>query len=355
MSTFRSLSAFVLLTAWMSAQTVTIGGTGALGCQNPGNPPTLSDGTFANATVNYSYDANLALLTLVVENTTVADVGNKTPLITVVGFNAPASVTNLQLLFQSGTSGAAPAWNMSAGPSAMGCFGNFTRTLQNAGGLNNGIGKAGANNAGAAGAAVIGPVTFVIGVTTAATLTTQDFLDALSTNPPGSFNVSTAARFQGSGPNGDGSGTIGAADECTELAISQDLGGACGLALDPVLSANPPVIGTNWTLSLNSDPAFGASLGFWFLSFPPVQTYTVPGINCNIYVDILNPNNFFLVTMFFTDANGDWSITVPLPDLQALVGLDLIMQIRLCSPNGPQGPLQPDWLSNGLRVKIGCL
>ena len=141
---------------------------------------------------------------------------------------------------------------------------------------------------------------------------------------------------------------------CTTVALSQDLGPACNLQLDPVLSANAPVLGSNWTMCLDSDPVFAGALGFWFASIPPATPYTVPGIGCTIYVDIFNPANFFLITEFLLDNNGDWCVTVPLPQLPALAGIELIIQMRICSPTGPAGPLAPDWISNGIHVRIGC-
>jgi hypothetical protein len=227
--------------------------------------------------------------------------------------------------------------------------------LDNGGSIHNGIKKAGTTVTGPAAAAVTGPATFILAITTAATLTSQDFIDVLSTNPPGSLQSPVAMHFQGGGPTGASSGWFGSAPQCAVQGTFTDLGTACNLALDPVLSANAPVIGTTWTMCLDSDAVFAGALGFWFLSIPPFATYTDAGSGCNVYVDILNPNNFFLVTMFFLDNNGDWCVSVPLPYVEALVGVELQMQMRICAPGGPVGPLAPDWLSNGINVKIGCL
>jgi hypothetical protein len=135
-------------------------------------------------------------------------------------------------------------------------------------------------------------------------------------------------------------------------ASAVDLGPACNLPLDPVLTSTLPILGTTMVISLNSQ--FPDSLGFFFASLPPVQAYAVPGIGCNIYVDVFNPQNFFLITMFFTDSNGTWNLPIPLPAIPQLEGLELYFQVRLCSPTGPAGPLSPDWLSNGLGVRAGC-
>lgn len=137
-------------------------------------------------------------------------------------------------------------------------------------------------------------------------------------------------------------------------ALALDLGPACNLPLDPVLTATPPVVGQTSTICLTGDPGFANALGFWFASFPPVTPWHEPVTGCNVYVDIFNLPNLYLINIFFTDGNGDWCTEIPVPSIAELAGLELIFQIRLCAPNGPQGPLDPDWLSNGLRYRVGC-
>ena len=139
---------------------------------------------------------------------------------------------------------------------------------------------------------------------------------------------------------------------CTGLeGIVTDLGSPCNLILDPVLSATNPVIGSTFTL--NVDTVFPNSLGFLFFSVgTPTPTY-LSQVGCTVYVDLYNPANFILITNYFTDANGDWSLPIPLPALQALVGQEFTFQARVCAP-AFQGPLSPDWLSNGISVRLGC-
>ena len=135
-------------------------------------------------------------------------------------------------------------------------------------------------------------------------------------------------------------------------ALATDLGPACNLPLDPVFSATPPILGGVSTLSMTSQ--FPNALGFLFASLPPVQPLHLSYINCNIYVDVLNQNNFFLITNFFSDGNGSWNLPIPIPAMAQFLGFELIFQIRLCAPGQAQGPLDPDWLSNGLRFRVGC-
>jgi hypothetical protein len=136
------------------------------------------------------------------------------------------------------------------------------------------------------------------------------------------------------------------------IAIAQDLGAGCGLVLDPVFTATAPALGGVCTLDVQS--AFPNALGFLFASVPPVAPFPLPGTPCVVYVDILNLQNLILITAFWADGNGAWQAPVPIPNDVALMGYDLIMQVRLCAPTGPVGPLNPDWISNGLYLRIGC-
>lgn len=355
----KSIALALCLCLSVSAQTVNIGGLGAKGCQNSDDPPTLSDGNAADGTLTYSYDGVLKRLTLVAHNTTtMPDPSWRTPTITSIGFNFPASVTGTSLVSQTGSGGATPNWSLSAGTGQQGgCFGTFSRILTAGGpGIQNGIAKPGTIPGGPPNSAVIGPMTFVIQITTAAALTAQDFIDSQSTG--GAYSATAAFGFQGSGPNGQGSGFIGSQPSqpvCTDVAIATDLGPSCNIPLDPILYANPPIIGQVFNLCMDGDPGFANGLGFWFGSLPPVTPWTDPVSGCTVYVDVFNPANFILINTFFLDANGDWCLPIPLPDLPALVGLELIFQLRICAPGGPQGPLDPDWLTNGLYVKIGCI
>lgn len=45
---------------------------------------------------------------------------------------------------------------------------------------------------------------------------------------------------------------------------------------------------------------------------------------------------------------------VPVDYNPGLIGVELVMPVRLCAPNGPAGPLYPDGVTNGLHLGIGC-
>ncbi|MAG57792.1 MAG: hypothetical protein CMJ83_16015 [Planctomycetes bacterium] len=132
-----------------------------------------------------------------------------------------------------------------------------------------------------------------------------------------------------------------------------NLGTSCGLPLEPVLSSTPPVLGQPVTISVQS--VFPNALLFLAVSFAPVAPLVIPtSPPCTVYVDAVNPANFFLFPTAFTDPTGAWSLTLSLPPPPAALGVEVILQVRLCAPAGPPGPLSPDWLSNGLRLRFGC-
>lgn len=135
-------------------------------------------------------------------------------------------------------------------------------------------------------------------------------------------------------------------------AVTTNLGGSCNLALDPTITANRAVLGTQFNLQLQSP--FPNTQIFPYVSAGPVTPFVVSNVGCTIYVDLLNPVNFVLLGEFQTDANGAWAFTLPVPNNALLAGVEIIFQVRLCAPGGPVGPLAPDWLSNGLSVRLGC-
>ena len=131
-----------------------------------------------------------------------------------------------------------------------------------------------------------------------------------------------------------------------------DLGPSCGLPEEPVITATPPVLGQTMTLSMTS--IFPNSLLIPFYSFGPVTPCTFNPPGCTVYVDFWNLPNMFYLGLFYSDAGGNWDINIPLPEVPALAGLEVVFQVRVCSPTGPPGPLSPDWPSNGLSVHLGC-
>lgn len=136
-------------------------------------------------------------------------------------------------------------------------------------------------------------------------------------------------------------------------AIASSLGPGCSHPLDGVLTADPPRLGTTCTIRMDSQ--FPGAMMFLYASLPP----TVPIVSgwptvCNVYVDLFNPLNHWLIGSYMLDSAGDWSWSIPIPSLPVLQGRSVILQGRICAPNGPVGPLTPDWLTNGLFLQIGC-
>ena len=128
---------------------------------------------------------------------------------------------------------------------------------------------------------------------------------------------------------------------------------ACGLALDPVLTGTVPALGSEWNLLLDSQ--FPFALASVFLQAGPPSTATVPGFatSCLLHIDPYAP--FAVLFNGFLDANGQWSLSVPLPPIPALIGYEATLQARVCEPTVP-GPLPgfPDWFSTGVHIIIGC-
>lgn len=132
------------------------------------------------------------------------------------------------------------------------------------------------------------------------------------------------------------------------------LGPSCGLPLDPVLEADLPVLGESGSVFMHS--AFPNAVVFPFMSLGPVAPVTIAtSPPCTIYVDILNPlTNLVWLPVGTTDANGYWEFPWTLPADATLLGLEAVFQARVCAPNGPTGPLFPDWSSTGLMLRLGC-
>lgn len=130
-----------------------------------------------------------------------------------------------------------------------------------------------------------------------------------------------------------------------------DLGPSCpGLPTLPVLSADPPALNTTPTVTVTA-PFPNAPFWIW-VSVGPVSPWVVPGTNCSIWVDVLNPANARLLWSGTLDATGSFSAPYALPMNVGRIGLDIILQARVWAPGGP---LNGDWMSNGLGMTIGCL
>ena len=77
---------------------------------------------------------------------------------------------------------------------------------------------------------------------------------------------------------------------------------------------------------------------FLFVSLGPPMPLLIPGTPCVIYLDVFNPSNFVLAAFTMTDANGDFSSTMPLPADPSFAGIEFTMQARVCDPT-QQGPI----------------
>ena len=138
-------------------------------------------------------------------------------------------------------------------------------------------------------------------------------------------------------------------------ATVSNLGGGCGLALDPILSAlNLPFLGTNFQAQVTS--SFPGAFVFPFISVGPVAGTPIGSTGCTTYLDVLNPTNVFAFPIVQMDGAGVWNSDFLIPNDPALLGMQYVLQIRICAPNGPPGPLAPlpDWATNALLVTIGC-
>ena len=142
--------------------------------------------------------------------------------------------------------------------------------------------------------------------------------------------------------------------ECSGIeAEVTPLGPSCNLPLDPVLEADLPILGQ--TSRIFMDTAFPGALVFPFASIGPVAPVTIATTPpCTIYVDFMDPTNIIWLPTSFIDANGHWEMPLPLPADPILMGMEAIVQVRVCAPNGPVGPLFPDWSSSGLMLRLGC-
>src|SRR5690606_10232594 len=131
-----------------------------------GAPATLTAGVPASARFDFAYDRATGLLTLTVTNTSPIVGNDANPVLTGFFLNLPrGAITGASLVSQSGSGGAPAAFVLSYGENAFAanCFGDFALRLSAGGTPNGAIANALATNIGGPpGAAVIGPVVFVI-------------------------------------------------------------------------------------------------------------------------------------------------------------------------------------------------
>ena len=305
------------LQAQVSTHTLEIGGAGAQGCQLPGNPPLLTGGVPAAAEMLFSYDRSTAILDLTVTNTSPVLGGDATPVITKLYLNLPTwAISSASLISAAGSGGATPSFVlaydtdlMSAPtPISANCFGDFGVFLEKtAGGISGGIARDGGNTPGSAGSTVIGPVTFQIQLAGpgVGTLNAEAIATAYSYNANG-FQVAAAMKFQGGGPGGDESGTIGAVENCTTssyLLGEPRLGQTVGLTL-----AGPQGCYGCLVASFNPGPSF---LGgqWWPIGFP-----------------------IYEILVGYTSDHAPMLLTIPLPQDPIFVNLTLYFLLIQVDP-----------------------
>jgi hypothetical protein len=128
---------------------------------------------------------------------------------------------------------------------------------------------------------------------------------------------------------------------------------ACNHPTDGVLTADLPVIDSNWCWNL--DTQFPGALYWLFTSFDkPAQPLVLPNSQCHIY-----PNLFALQLLAAgaMDGNGNVGGCLYLPPFPTLVGYEFVIQARICDPTYVGDvplPGYPDFFSNGVCLKIGC-
>ena len=303
----------------------TVGEPGGYSCCGPSNPPTLCDGaTLATATVQFTYDDAAHALTLLVENTSPVTGGVPNPLLTSLHFNVPpGAVTGLSLLSQAGSGGATPAWSLTfdpdptspPNPARLGCLGAFSARLAQGGGLAGALANAAADTLSApTGSWVIGPLTFVLDVTTApgAVLDASDFANAFSHNPPGTYHTNLGARFRGGGPHRK-HGKLSTSTGCEPSAFlygTPSLGGTVTF----VMSGAPGCCGC---LGLSDDPG-------------PTVVPNIPGFP-DVVVPLGSPT-FVLIPTTPLPSGTTVSVELPIPNVLGLVGATSHFAVGLVDP-----------------------
>lgn len=208
--------ATVLPAQVVTTETVSVGGPGAVGCQDGQPGGELTGGVVATADLHFTYDDGTGILTLVVENTSPVVGGEENPTITQLYLNAPRlALDGITLVSQSVPAGNQPNFSLQydrfGNGYKAGCMGHFNMLLAKGGGPAGGITNPAATNvAGNPNARVTGPATFVMQVEALDldSLTASAFARAFSIDEP-QYAVNAAAKFQGAGQNGEESGFVG--------------------------------------------------------------------------------------------------------------------------------------------------
>ena len=234
----------VCTTAQVTTDSLTVGGTDAIGCQNSTNPPTLDDGlTVATARFEFSYDSSTGVLTLTAENTSPVLTGVPNPALCDIYFNTPLGLTSAQLLSATQASGNSPGHQLASNVS-FGCVRDFDLglTIQNIQGC---IGNANADTLpGPPNALAIGPVAFQIQFSGPGTGSTnaRDFTNATN------GTVQAGARFQGGGANAAFSGGFGTAPCVVNNVVAESTNYGAGIpgcnGVPDLFMTNRPLIGS---------------------------------------------------------------------------------------------------------------
>ncbi len=122
------------------------------------------------------------------------------------------------------------------------------------------------------------------------------------------------------------------------LSVGVGCGGVGGL---PVLAAGLPAIGSTVMISASHLPP--AATGSIFVG-PAITPPLNLGSGCFVYIDVASSIPFLPIT---ADANGHWSVPVPIPNDPQLINLQFSMQAYAASGSA-------FGLTNALAIRIGC-
>ncbi len=306
------------LAAQPTTQSLTVGASGARGCQGPENPPLLSNGTPASASLGFTYDATTGELALVVANTSPVTRGVPNPLITRIAFNLPqGAITGVTLVSQSGSGGAAPDFDLEVDHDVLtppdlkvACFGNFGVLLSTGNHLDEirgGIGNPAADTwAAPPGSVVVGPVTFRLRLAGPGvpSLSAQTIAFGFSRLAP-AHQVNAMCKFQAGGAGGEGSGFIGSTVDNAGCRPSGWL-------------TNVPRIGNRLTMCLNGEPGCaGCFIGSLFPGPVQVGPFRIP-IGLPLAFDLFFPP---------LGRNSATCLTFDVPDDPNLIGRSIYVAL----------------------------
>ncbi len=325
----NTVLSLAILASALSAQqgpttsSLTIGGLGAVGCGTTADPPTLPGDVPVSGGLHFAYDPATQLLTLVVTNTSTVQAGVANPVVTRVALNLPQlAVTAAALVSQSSAAGAAPNFTLGvdvdqAPPNSLsaGCLGKYGLFLEAANGTGIGNDEATVFAFGAL-SVPVGPVTFVIAITTTSpNLTAWSFSRSLPVNPPGQPLPNAAFRFKGTG-----------AASSSDWIGSAPTGSPAGWVI------GNPISGQSITLVQNGAPGWYGCMVASLLDGPT----DVFGLSIPLGLPI------FVLMAEVIPANGISTVTIVVPDLPPVVGLEVLGAIATLEVKGAVIVVSPD-------------